>query len=299
MSPDRRDLAALSRRAIRAHFGRAARSYLGAAALQNVVEDQLLERLEGIKLVPQSVLDIGSGPGRGTQALHRAYPNAQILAVDFALPMLAQIPVKSRWNPFAQALIHRVAGDAAMLPLVAECADVLFSNLCIQWCLDLAPLFAEWRRVLKPDALVAFTSFGPDTLIELRHAWAQVDQGAHVNRFLDMHDVGDALLRAGFKDPVLSTERYTLSYPNVRALLAELKAIGATNALNARRSGLGGKAAIEQMIRHYPVDADGRVSATYEVVFAHAYAPPPGAPIRTEGIEIASVPVSAIRRPKR
>jgi malonyl-CoA O-methyltransferase len=293
------DAAALSRRAVRAHFGRAAGSYLAAAALQNAVEDQLLDRLEAIKAPPQRILDIGCGPGRGALALRRAFPNAQIVALDFALPMLAQIPVKSRWNPFAEAAIHRVAGDAAMLPIARECTDVLYSNLCIQWCLDLATLFAEWRRVLKVDALVAFTSFGPDTLMELRQAWAQVDQGAHVNRFLDMHDVGDALLRAGFKDPVLSTERYTLSYPNVRALLAELKSIGATNALNARRTGLGGKAAMAQMIRHYPVDPDGRVSATYEVVFAHAYAPPPGAPIRTEGAEIASVPLSAIRRHRR
>lgn len=290
------DTAALSRRAVRAHFGRAASSYLSAAALQNIVEDQLLERLDAIKLPPQRLLDIGCGPGRGALALRRAFPNAQIVALDFAVPMLARIPVKSRWNPFAELAIHRVAGDAAMLPLATECADVLFSNLCIQWCLDLAALFAEWRRVLKADALVAFTNFGPDTLIELRHAWAQVDQGAHVNRFLDMHDLGDALLRAGFKDPVLSTERYTLSYPSVRALLAELKAIGATNALSARRAGLGGKAAIERMIQHYPLDADGRVSATYEVVYAQAYAPPPGAPIRTTGVEIASVPISAIRR---
>lgn len=293
------DAAALSRRAVRAHFGRAARTYLGAAALQNIVEDQLLERLDAIKSPPQRVLDIGCGPGRGAQALWRAFPNAQIVALDFAVPMLAQIPVKSRWNPFAEPTIHRVAGDAAMLPLAGECADVLFSNLCIQWCLDLPALFAEWRRVLKVDALVAFTNFGPDTLIELRHAWAQVDQGAHVNRFMDMHDIGDALLRAGFKDPVLNTERYTLSYPNVRALLAELKAIGATNALDARRAGLGGKDAIAKMIQHYPVDIDGRVSATYEVVYAQAYAPPPGAPIRIEGAEIASVPVSAIRRSKR
>ena len=293
------DAAALSRRAVRAHFGRAAGSYLAAAALQNAVEDQLLERLDAIKAPPQRILDIGCGPGRGALALRRAFPNAQIVALDFALPMLAQIPVKSRWNPFAEAAIHRVAGDAAMLPIARECTDVLYSNLCIQWCLDLAALFAEWRRVLKVDALVAFTSFGPDTLMELRQAWAQVDQGAHVNRFLDMHDVGDALLRAGFKDPVLSTERYTLSYPSVRALLAELKAIGATNALHARRGGLGGKTAMAQMLRHYPVDADGRVSATYEVVFAQAYAPAPGAPIRTQGGEIASVPISAIRRPGR
>ena len=287
---------ALSRRAIRAHFGRAAGSYSAAAALQNAVEDQLLERLGAIKSPPQRILDVGSGPGRGALALRRAFPHAQVVALDFALPMLAQIPVKSRWNPFAEQTIHRIAGDAAMLPLAGACADVLFSNLCIQWCLDLAVLFAEWRRVLKPNALLAFTSFGPDTLIELRQAWAQVDQGAHVNQFFDMHDIGDALLRAGFKDPVLSTERYTLSYPSARALLAELKAIGATNALNARRTGLGGKSAIAQMIQHYPVDADGRVSATYEVVFAQAHAPAHGVPIRGAGAEIASVPVSAITR---
>ena len=284
---------------MRAHFGRAAGSYSAAAALQNLVEDQLLERLDAIKMPPQRLLDIGCGPGRGALALRRAFPNAQVIALDFSVPMLAQIPVKSRWNPFAELAMHRVAGDAAMLPLAAECADVLFSSLCIQWCQDLPALFAEWRRVLRVNALVAFTNFGPDTLMELRGAWAQVDQGAHVNQFLDMHDIGDALLRAGFRDPVLSTERYTLSYPNVRALLAELKSIGATNALNARRAGLGGKAAIEQMIRHYPRDADGRVSATYEVVYAQAFAPPSGAPIRTDGAEIASVPISAIQRMRR
>ena len=119
------DAAALSRRAVRAHFGRAAGSYLAAAALQNAVGDQLLERLEAVKSPPQRILDIGCGPGRGALALRRAFPNAQIVALDFALPMLAQIPVKSRWNPFAEAAIHRVAGDAAMLPLARECADVL------------------------------------------------------------------------------------------------------------------------------------------------------------------------------
>ncbi len=288
--------AALSRRAVRAHFSRAASSYSLAAALQNAVEDQLLKRLDAIKAPPKTVLDVGCGPGRGALILRKAFPAAQIVALDFALPMLGQIPVKSRWNPFGAAAIDRVSGDAAALPICGNCADLLFSNLCIQWCLDLPALFAEWRRVLKPGALLAFTSFGPDTLIELRQAWAQVDQGAHVNAFFDMHDVGDALLRAGFIDPVLSTERYTLSYPNVRALLTELKAIGATNALNARRHGLGGKSAIEKMIANYPLGADGRISASYEVVFANAYAPAHGAPIRLAGAEIASVPVSAIRR---
>jgi malonyl-CoA O-methyltransferase len=287
---------ALSRRAVRAHFSRAAASYRAAAALQNAVEDQLIERLEALKVPPETVLDVGCGPGRGALLLRKTFPRAQIVALDFALPMLAQIPVKSRWNPFGASPVHRVSGDATALPICGDCADLLFSNLCIQWCLDLPALFAEWRRVLKPAALLAFTSFGPDTLIELRKAWAQVDQGAHVNTFFDMHDVGDALLRAGFSNPVLSTERYTLSYPNVRALLAELKAIGATNALNARRGGLGGKSAITKMIANYPPDTDGRVSATYEVVFAQAYAPAHGAPIRVAGAEIASVPVSAIRR---
>jgi malonyl-CoA O-methyltransferase len=291
------------RRTVRANFARAAPHYAAAAALQHAVEDQLLERLEVLKAPPSVVLDVGCGPGRGALALRERFPNAHIIALDFAAPMLAQLPARSGLAKLlgsfsATPPIARLLGDAMALPLAGGTVDALFSSLCIQWCPDLATLFGEWRRVLKPGALVLFATFGPDTLTELRTAWHAADARAHVNQFLDMHDIGDALLRAGFRDPVLETEHYRLSYPDVRALLHELKAIGANNALSGRGSGLGGKTALADMFKAYPVGADSRIEATYEVVFALAYAPPPGAPIRNgaNAGEIASVPISAVRR---
>lgn len=291
--------AGLSRRAVRAHFGRAAGSYDAAAALQHQVEDQLLEGLDAVKSTPEWVLDVGCGPGRALPNLRRQFPQAQIIGLDWALPMLQQIPEgltqRKRWGVLPnKALVHRLAGDAAALPLGDAKIDLLFSSLCIQWCLDLPQLFAEWQRVLKPGGLVLFSTFGPDTLQELRAAWAQVDAGAHVNHFFDMHDIGDALLRAGFANPVLSTERFVLSYEHPRAVLQELKQMGATNAMSARKAGLGGRTALQAMLQNYPLNPQGRAEATFEVVFAQAYAPAQTSQRR--GNEIASVPLSAIKR---
>ena len=295
--------AGISRRAVRAHFGRAARSYSAAAVLQHQVEDQLLEGLDAVKTPPEWVLDVGCGPGRGLQSLRKQFPQAQILGLDWAVPMLQQIPEAltqtRRWGMLPnKALVHRVAGDAAALPLANSSIDLLFSSLCIQWCLDLPQLFGEWRRVLKAKGLVLFSTFGPDTLQELRRAWAGVDSGVHVNHFYDMHDIGDAMMRAGFSNPVLSTERFVLSYDNPRAVIQELKHIGATNAMSARKSGLGGRSALQAMLQNYPLNAEGRAEASFEVVFAQAYAPDQDLQRRNGG-EIASVPVSAIKRRMR
>lgn len=291
--------AAISRRAVRAHFGRAARSYSAAAVLQHQVEDQLLEGLDAAKNVPEWIVDVGCGPGRALPSLRKQFPTAQILALDWALPMLQQIPEaltqSRRWGVLPnKAMVHRVVGDAAALPLPNASVDLLFSSLCIQWCLDLPTLFAEWQRVLRPNGLILFSSFGPDTLKELRQAWADIDAGVHVNHFYDMHDIGDAMLRAGFSNPVLSTERFVLSYDNPRAVIDELKHIGATNAMSARRAGLGGRRALHAMLQNYPLNAEGRAEATFEVVFASAHAPAVALQ-RRHGDEI-SVPISAIKR---
>jgi malonyl-CoA O-methyltransferase len=292
--------APLARKTIRTHFGKAASSYAAAAVLQHEVEDRLLERLTLCKTKPERVLDAGCGPGRGLQQLHQAFPDALLMGLDLALPMLEQAkPKSSWWKPFAKPAFARLNGDVSQLPIAASTLDLLYSNLCMQWCTDLPALFAEWRRVMRPDALLLATSFGPDTLKELRAAWASVDQGPHVNVFFDMHDIGDQMLAAGFIDPVLETERFTLTYADVPALLHELKAIGATNAMQARKPGIGGRAALSEMIKAYPRQADGRIAATYEVIYLQAFAPAFGAPIRHAGQEIASVPLSAIRRNQR
>ena len=177
---------------------------------------------------------------------------------------------------------------------------MLYSNLCFQWVDDLPALFGECMRVLKPGGFLAFSSFGPDTLKELRAAWAEADQQPHVGRFLDMHDVGDAMLNAGLRDPVLDVFRYTLTYSEPRKLLEELQGLGATNADRARTRGLTGKGRYQRMLAAYEaMRVDGRVPASWEVVSAHAWGPPVGQPRRVPGGEVATFSIDSLRGSRR
>jgi malonyl-CoA O-methyltransferase len=158
------------------------------------------------------------------------------------------------------------------LPFPDASVDVAVSNLMLQWCDDLDVAFAEIRRVLKPDGFFSFTTFGPDTLRELRAAWATVDDYTHVNTFIDMHDIGDALGRAGLTEPVLDVERVTLTYSDVLALMRDLKVIGAHNVTAGRLRGLTGRSRLRAMEAAYESQRrDGRIPATYEVVYGAAW----------------------------
>ena len=278
---------------VRRAFGRAATGYEAVAVLQHQVETMLLERLDQLTAPPSHVLDLGAGTGRASAAMRKRYPQAEVIAVDMALPMLREAKKHAGWwKPF-----RRVCGDARALPLADQSVDLLFSNLCLQWCENLGEVFAEFRRVLRPGGWLLFTSFGPDTLTELRQSWAAVDEDAHVNVFLDMHDVGDAMLAAGFRDPMLDIERFVLTYRDARQLMRELKAIGAGNAHSARARGLTGKSRLRGMLDHYEQfrNADGVLPASYEVIFAQAQAPESTQPRRNKDGEIASVSVDALR----
>jgi malonyl-CoA O-methyltransferase len=166
-----------------------------------------------------------------------------------------------------------VCGDAENVPLPDGCVDLIFSNFMLQWC-DPDAVFGEFHRILAPQGLLCFTTLGPDTLRELRSAWAQVDGADHVNPFTDMHDIGDALVRAGFASPVLDVEHFTLSYTDVRRVAADLKAVGARNASRSRPKGLSSPRKFAAMQTAYEQFRRGsRLPATYEVVFAHAWAP--------------------------
>jgi malonyl-CoA O-methyltransferase len=195
----------------------------------------------------------------------------------------------------------RVCGEATALPLPDHSVDVLHSNLCFQWIDDLPALFGECARVLKPGGMLLFSSFGPDTLRELRAAWASVDEHSHVSRFLDMHDLGDAMINAGLRDPVLDVDRYTLTYSEPKALLRELKGLGATHADRGRERGLTGKHHFQRMLAAYEaMRVDGRIPATWEVVTAHAWGPPPGQSRREKGGgEIASFSIDSLRGSRR
>jgi malonyl-CoA O-methyltransferase len=290
------DMFRLDKRQVRRHFGRAARSYEQHDALQREVQTATLERLDFYTSVPTRVIDVGAGTGRGSALLKQRYPKAEVIAVDLALPMLRAAKQHSSWlKPFI-----RVCAEATALPLADHSVDVLHSNLCFQWIDDLPTLFGECVRVLKPGGLLAFSTFGPDTLKELRAAWAEADQQPHVSRFLDMHDVGDAMLNAGLRDPVLDVFRYTLTYSEPRKLLEELQGLGATNADHARERGLTGKSRYRRMLAAYEaMRVDGRIPATWEVVSAHAWGPPVGQPRRGAGGEIASFSIDSLRGSRR
>jgi len=196
---------------------------------------------------------------------------------------------------------QRVCAEATALPLPDHSVDVLHSNLCFQWIDDLPALFGECVRVLKPGGLLVFSTFGPDTLKELRAAWAEADQQPHVSRFLDMHDLGDAMINAGLRDPVLDVDRYTLTYSEPRLLLKELQGLGATNADRERERHLLGKKHYQRMLAAYEtMRVDGRIPATWEVVTAHAWGPPPGQSRRMAGGgEMASFSIDSLRGSRR
>ncbi|HEY2622488.1 malonyl-ACP O-methyltransferase BioC [Dyella sp. Tek66A03] len=285
------------KRQVRRNFGRAANTYEQHDALQQEVQGLLLDRLGFYLEAPTRVLDVGAGTGRGTALLRKRYPKAQVIAADLALPMLRTAKKHISWlKPF-----QRVCADATSLPLPDHSVDVLHSNLCFQWIDDLPALFGECVRVLKPGGLLVFSTFGPDTLKELRAAWAEADQQPHVSRFLDMHDLGDAMINAGLRDPVLDVDRYTLTYSEPRLLLKELQGLGATNADRERERHLLGKRHYQRMLAAYEsLRIDGRIPATWEVVTAHAWGPPHGQSRRTPGGgEMASFSVDSLRGSRR
>ena len=257
---------------VRRHFGAAAETYEQHDVLQREVQQELLARLDFYLETPQRIIDVGAGTGRGAALLKQRYPKAEVLAFDVAVPMLRQAARHSRWR----RRFDRIAADAAGLPLADASVDMIHSNLCIQWCNDLPKVFAEWVRVLRPGGYLAVSTFGPDTLRELRAAWAQVDEESHVGRFLDLHDLGDRMFDAGLREPVLDVSRYTLTYDRPMDLLRELKGLGASHADTARRDGLTGKRRLKAMLDAYEdMRVDGRIPATWEVVTAHAWGPVP------------------------
>lgn len=283
----------LDRAAVRQHFERAAAGFDAAAALPREIGARLLERLDLIRLQPQRVLDLGAGTGGGVEELLRRYRGAQVYAVDSAPGMLGLARRRGSWRRRPRVF----CADGERLPLAARSMDMVVSNLMLPWCLPPDDVFAEIRRVLMHGGVLLFSTLGPDTLTELRRSWAQVDERAHVHPFMDMHDVGDALLRAGFADPVLDAERLAVTYPDVRALLDELRRLGAGNALAGRAPGLGGRGRLQAMIEAYERqrDADGRIRATCEVVYGLAWVAE-GVPAKSGE---ARVPVEELRRQAR
>jgi len=280
---------------VRRSFDRASSTYDAAAAVQAEIRARLLERLDIVRLQPTSVLDLGAGTGHASRELKRRYPAAQVLALDSSLSML-------RESARQQRLLRKfspVCADAHRLPLRSQSFDLVLSNLLLEWCHDPDAVFAEAARVLRPKGLFTFTTLGPDTLKEVRELWRGVDPFTHVHRFIDMHDFGDALLRAGFVEPVMDTERLTVTYRDLPTLLAELRGSGARNIARGRPRGLTGRerGAVVRS-RSQELGRNGPLRISVEVVHGHAWAVGERSSRRAGGGEVL-VPIGQLRSRRR
>lgn len=275
----------LDKQAINRGFSRAAKTYDEASILPQEINRRSMERLSYIKFDPALVVDIGSGTGFAIPLLQQRFQKADIVALDCVFDILAH-------NTSPEL---KLCADAEHLPMAPNSVDMIFANFTLPYLNDLPRVFKEWSRVLKPDGLLMFTTLGPDSLIELRSSWAQVDNHLRTHAFYDLHDIGDMLLKAGFKDPVLDVERITLTYKTMDHLCRDLKAQGAMNVLKERYRGLTTQSQIQRVKEAYEVfREDGVLPATFEVTYAHAW----GADL-VSGVDAGGevrIPISHLKR---
>lgn len=256
-------------------FERAAATYDAAAMVQREVARRLFERLDYVKHSPEVLLDAGAGTGYAIRELESRYPDSSVIALDIAKAMLKQIECDSL-----------VCADIEQLPLKRAAVGMVWCSLALQWSNFPDKVFHEVERVLRPGGLYLFSTFGPDTLKELRAAW--MDEHTHLHRFFDMHDLGDLLLAAGLCDPVMERESMTVTYSDVTDLMRDLKAIGAQNATAGRRMGLTGRARLKQVKENYErFRRKGKLPATFEVIYGHAWKPE--ARVTTDGRPVIPV----------
>jgi len=261
----------IDKKKVAASFSKSANDYAEHAVLQKMVTERLLERLQLVSIVPKVIVDAGSGTGGAARQLKMMYRGAEVIQLDLSIDMLC---TAKSLDPRFFSKQHFVCGDVEKLPLAKNMTELFFSSLMLQWCNDLDVAFTQIKSTLKKQGLFLFATLGPDTLKELRSSWAAADGGVHVNTFMDMHDVGDALVRAGFVEPVMDVENITMTYEDCISLMKDLKVLGANNADTERRKGLTGKNEMKNMTAVYEgFRVEGRLPATFEIVYGHAWTP--------------------------
>lgn len=259
----------ISKQGVQKAFSRSANSYDDAAILQKEILTRLIDRLATLKANNViKALDVGSGTGLACQRLEKMYGSGSYFAYDFSSAML-----ELARNQYINVKQYAVCGDAEALPFKDNIFDVVFSASTLQWCNDVTKVFANCYSALNEEGLFIFSSFGPETLIELRECFAKIDRQPHVSSFLDMQTLGDGMLASGFFDPVVESEIITVEYSSPLQLLRDLKATGATNNLQNRSRGLMGKSHISLLLEEYEnlrLD-NGKYPATYQVVYCHGW----------------------------
>jgi len=259
----------LDSRRLQRSFNKRAREFDDHAWLHREAGNRLLEHLEPVLIAPQGILDLGTATGELSKALSHRYKNARVYSLDFASQMLLRARSKSpRWFNRQSFVCAR----AQRLCLADNCLQLVCSNLMLPWIEDVQQVLRETYRVLDSGGLLMLSHLGPQTLIELRQAFSQVDQATHINAFMDMHDLGDGLSQAGFRDVVVDAERLTISYSSFKALLRDVRALGAGNANHGRSSGLMGRGSLDKLERAYESFRDGgQYLVSIELIFAHGW----------------------------
>ncbi len=271
----------IERARVQRSFDRTAAGYDAAAVLQREVARRMAERLDLVKLAPMRILDVGCGTGADLRLLARRYPAAERIGLDFSQAMLRNARGRPSWlarllPPFAAREAGVVCAAAQSLPLVANSMGLIWSNFMLHWLDDPLSALKEMHRVLQVDSLLMFATLGPDTLKELRTAFAAADNMPHVQRFIDMHDLGDMLVESGYTDPVMDMEYLTLTYASPEDFLRDLRGAGSSNALAGRQRGLTGGKAWQRMREALVAQMrDGRLVITFEIVYGHAWKPQP------------------------
>ena len=282
-----KDIPGLRSRDVRQRLDDAASSFDAADFVHGVTRDGLLARLLPMTVEAAIVVDLGAATGGAVPLFQQRFRRARVIAVDRSAGMLRA--ARGKRGLFSKQ--REVQADAGALPFADGSVDVFFCNLMLPWLDHPDAVFAEVARVLRRDGLFAFATLGPDSLMELRHAWQTVDGGEHVRQFPDMHDVGDALLRAGLRDPVLDVDRLTVNYGGSEALLRDLSAVGARNSLRQRQPGLMGRRRFSRFSDALFAEGTG-CSITFELVYGHCW----GGEVRGRGAEIT---VDAAKIPLR
>lgn len=278
------------KQAVSHFFDPLAEHYDEYAVLQREIGSRLLERLDFRRSEPALILDLGCATGDSGRILARQFPDARVCALDFSPAMLARL------NPGGDGGLTGLCADMHALPLAPDSVDLVFSNLALSWGRDVQAIFTGLRRIMKPGAILVFTCFGPDTLHELKTAWRETGGHPPIPAFPDMHDVGDELVRAGFREPVMDADRLTLEYPDLPALLAELEATGITVIGGEDWSEAINASGPDQLSKAYTRSRDGnRFPAVFEIIFGTAFAPEEGQPVKTTEGDVATFSVDSLR----
>jgi len=275
---------------IRNRFEQIAGRYEQHAALEQEVCTRLLERTVFNLNSPLQILDLGCGTGTGSAQLKRTFRKAQVVGMDTSLAMLSQVRRKSSMLRPLKA----VCGDIGALPFAARSADMVFSNLASYWCPEPMAMFAEFRRVMRPDGMLLFSTFGPATMNELGEAWAGVDEEVELPVFPDLLEIGNALVAAGFREPVMDREMIILNYPQLDALFDELEATGTSLLVHGWERWKTARMELKQA--YAPMLRDGKYPLSFEVVYGTAFGPRDGQPMKTPGGDVATFSVDSLRR---